>query len=209
MTREEWLNKALLEIIPIFEGKGISWPNTLKIRASCGFPSSNALSRRSRTIGQCHKTEWSGDKTNEIFISPVIDNPLEAIATLTHEMVHVLDDCKSGHKGAFRRTMKLVGLEGKPTHTHAGEELTVRLNTILEGLGAYPHHALNPVAREKKQTTRLLKAMCSGCGYIIRVTPIWADTGLPVCNTCKREFELKGEDVWKSGLSHFPMENIK
>lgn len=36
----------------------------------------------------------------------------------------------------------------------------------------------------KPQTTRLLKAACSSCGYTVRVTKRWADKGLPVCPLC-------------------------
>ncbi len=191
MTREEWLNRALIEITHVFVDRGIPWPDTLKVRVGCGFPLHNAVSKRSRTIGECHRTEASGDKSNEIFISPVIDNPLEALDALTHEMIHALDDCKSGHRGWFRQMMKLVGLEGKPTHTHAGEGLSVCLNTIADELGPYPHHALNPTTKDKKQTTRLLKATCDGCGYVIRVSRVWADIGLPICTICSIPFVLR------------------
>lgn len=44
---------------------------------------------------------------------------------------------------------------------------------------------VDAVAQEKKtQSTRLLKAACSSCGYTVRVTKRWADKGLPPCPTC-------------------------
>lgn len=61
-------------------------------------------------------------------------------------------------------------------------------------LGVYPHAHMNPAGR-KKQTTRLIKAVCltgpvnasfdmeiQGCGYTIRTTQKWIDArGAPLC----------------------------
>jgi hypothetical protein len=132
--------------------------------------------------------ESSGDRYNEIFISPVIHDPVEVLSVEVHEIIHALDNCKSGHKGYFKTAMKAVGLEGKATATHAGTELTARLNAIASKLGRYPHNTLNPATREKVQTTRLLKITCPGCGYTARVTRQWIETGLPVC-PCGQTFK--------------------
>jgi len=42
-----------------------------------------------------------------------------------------------------------------------------------------------------KQTTRLVKCVCPDCGYTIRVTRKWLDTGLPYC-ACQTRFVEAG-----------------
>ncbi len=182
ITREQWLNRAIEELRIIFIANGVQWNDGLKVRASCGFPCKRALARKNRSIGECHSTTSSKDQTNEIFISPVESDPIEALAITCHELIHALDNCKSGHKGYFVKTMKQIGLEGKPTHTKAGDTLLDRLRSISEGLGTYPHKELSPVVKDKPQGTRLVKAVCSCCGYVIRTTRKWIEeAGLPTC----------------------------
>ncbi len=191
MTREEWLNQALLELqAHVFVASGVAWREDVKIRVSCGWPSSKALSLKHRTIGTCHTREQSKDKVNEIFVSPYVDESLEVLATEAHEIIHALDNCKSHHKGFFLTTMKQIGLEGKPTATHAGTELITRLNGIIEKIGTYPHATLDPAIKDKKQSTRLVKAECPECGYVIRTTRKWIDeAGLPTC-PCGTRFRV-------------------
>lgn len=38
--------------------------------------------------------------------------------------------------------------------------------------------------------TRLLKAYCPKCGYLIRITRKWIAIGLPKCPTCDRRLTL-------------------
>ena len=193
MTREEWLNAALSELREhVFTANGVVWKPDLKIRVSCGWPPSKALSTKRRTIGFCHTREQSKDQTSEVFVSPFIDDSLEVLATEAHEIIHAIDNCKSHHKGFFLKTMKEIGLEGKPTATHASSDMIVRLNGIIGRIGTYPHSTLNPASRDKKQTTRMVKAECPECGYVIRTTRKWIDeAGLPVC-PCGARFVQNG-----------------
>ena len=49
--------------------------------------------------------------------------------------------------------------------------------------GDYPHGALNSLPDgTKKQSTRLVKVLCPGCGYTLRTTRKWLDErGAPIC----------------------------
>lgn len=53
----------------------------------------------------------------------------------------------------------------------------------------------------KVQSTRLLKACCTSCGYTVRVTKRWADKGLPVCPTCTT-YETLGHNEQVVVLRH-------
>ena len=177
MTREEWLNTLTAELKPLFAEQGYDIP---AVRIACGWPSKKALSRKSRSIGECWPIEASADKTTEIFISPCQSDAVEVGAVLVHELVHAAVGCKAGHKAPFKRCALAVGLEGKMTATVAGEALRERLNALTEKMGAYLHAVLDMSVR-KKQGTRMHKVECPECGYTVRITQQWIDQGLPTC----------------------------
>lgn len=188
-TREEWLNKATLQLAEIFTLNNLKVPKT---KVSCGWPIKGAVSTRQRTIGQCFTKACSSAGINEIFISPVLSSSTEVLATLTHELCHAVDNCVSAHKGGFVKMMKAVGLEGKPTSTHASPALVATFKRLIkDSLGEYPHQTLDVNKGHKKQTTRLLKAVCPTCGYTIRLTSKWADQGLPMCPNDAETFTLE------------------
>jgi hypothetical protein len=159
------------------------------MRFSCALPSKRALSRKNRTIGECWSHLCAADGANEIFISPLLNDPLVIAATMVHEIAHAVVGCEHGHKTPFKRAATALGLTGKATATVAGPELTVRLNELLATMPAYPHSEFDIKALQKnKQGTRLLKASCPACGYVVRLTAKWAAIGLPVC-LCGTEME--------------------
>ena len=184
-TREDWLSQALVELRPLFEGAGHSLPE--KIRVTCGFPANNARSAKKRAIGQHWSPKASDDQTHEILISPVVDDEVEVFAILIHELAHAATD-GDGHRGRFPKLVRSLGLEGPATSTVAGDRFKSQYKALIESLGPYPHAKLNVSAVMKKQSTRMLKAVC-GCGYTIRLTKIWADRGLPTC-VCGGDFQL-------------------
>lgn len=181
MNREQWLQNAVEKLKPIFRGHGYEIP---EIQVSVGWPSRNPLGRAKRVLGQCWSGEVSADKKPQLFISPLLDDPSEpqgVLATLLHEIIHAVVGCEAKHGPKFAKAAKKMGLEGKPTSTHAGEDLVIRMKQIAEELGAFPHSKIVPTEDKlKKQGTRMRKAVCD-CGYLIRLTQKWADVGLPGC----------------------------
>jgi hypothetical protein len=177
VTREAWLNQALEKLRPWFEDRaGVAIPQDARV--SVGFPGGGSARKR---IGECWARSQSKDKVNEIFISPVLSDPIRMLDVLVHEAVHAVDDCQSGHKEAFKRTALAVGLEGKMTATHAGDKLKAELERIIKILPPLTHGALD-LSTRKKQPTRLVKLECDGCGMIIRTTAKWIEqTGNPDC----------------------------
>lgn len=179
-TRESWLTEGMKLLTPLFSAVGKKVP--AKIRVSCGFPSTNALSNKKRRIGECWADEASLGKYFEIFITPIISDPVEVLDILSHELVHAVVGLKCGHKGDFAVVAKAIGLEGKMTSAGAGETLKAKLKQIAKQLGPYPHDQLSKMTtNRKKDTCRLLKAECPDCGYTVRITRKWIEIGLPVC----------------------------
>ena len=182
-TREQWLVAAVKRMAPLFKEAGVEVP---AVKVSVGWPGGRG--KKNSVIGQCWHPDASADGVAQVFISPVLDNPVRVLDVLAHELIHAVDRNASGHKGEFKRIALAIGLTGKMTATVAGEELTERLVKMSEGLGDYPHAALiNPgdggADGPKKQGTRMMKVECeSGNGYKVRMTRQWIDTyGTPKC----------------------------
>ena len=145
INRETWLTLAVGQIEPIFNEKGYFLS---KIRVSCAFPCG---ARRSSVVGQCWGTSFSTDGFNEIFITPIFDKTLDVLDTLTHELVHAVDNCEHRHGAEFKKIALSVGLEGKMIYASAGENLKRRLELIASicGIKIYDDFAHHPTAIRK------------------------------------------------------------
>lgn len=181
ITREQWLNKAVVLFKPIFRKAGFPLPE--KLRVSCGWPSSTRKARGKTTIGQCWAAEASGDKTTEMFISPLLDDVFKVLHTTAHELVHAAVGTKCGHRGQFIACAKAVGFLKPWTLTPESEELKKVLAELQKKLPAYPHSKLTPSKSGiKKQGTRMLKCECETCGYTVRISKKWiVKVGVPHC----------------------------
>lgn len=154
-NREAWFIAALpLLQEHVFAPAGLTIPSD--VRVSCSWPGGRSSKK---AIGQCWPRHSSNAKVNELFISPLIAEPVQALDILSHELVHAIDDCKNGHKAAFKKMALAIGLTGKMTHTVASPELVANLKKVIAVIGAYPHAALNFNDR-KKQTTRNIAVQC-------------------------------------------------
>ena len=184
-TRESWLNAAVIAISPWLADAGA--PVSVPVRVAIGFPSRGALATKRRRVGECWPISTSADSTAEVLITPFLDDPMEVIATLAHELGHAALGPNVGHKRPFKKLMGALGLEGPATATVAGPSFSARAASVLENLGHLPHAKLTiqDVRGEKKaDTCRQLKVACPACGYIARVSQKWlTDAGGPICPT--------------------------
>ena len=118
MTREEWLQKAItLVSAHKFKPNGYAVP---KLRVSVGLPYGRGSKK---AIGQHWHPKASDDKIGSIFISPTINDSIEVLATLVHEVVHGAVGNEAKHGPIFKKCALAVGLEGKMQATTASEEL--------------------------------------------------------------------------------------
>lgn len=179
MTREEWLTDAVEWLKPmIVQAGGNTF--TRPVRISVSFASRSPRKR----IGECWHCEASSDGSNQVFISPTMDDALQVLGVVAHELIHASDNGASKHSGYFVKVMKAIGLEGKPTATAPGDTFTRLVQPLLKQLGKYPHAALDfSLNATKKQTTRMLKIVCDNHDepYILRASRKTLDIGLPTC----------------------------
>jgi hypothetical protein len=181
-SREDWLNAATGALRPQFEAAGYPIPE--KVRVSCGFTSKGARSNR---IGECWPSQRSKDSTFEMFITPKLDDTKEVLAVLVHELSHAAVGLEAKHGPVFRKCVTRLHLTGKMKSTVPAETFDASiLAPVLTKLGGtqYPHAALTSGVSSAgpKQTTRMLKCVCSECGYTARTTAKWLEErGTPIC----------------------------
>ncbi len=173
--REAWLNQAVIYLIPLFQRIGLAVP---MVRVSVGFPSTGI---RSRHIGQCWSTSASEDGVNQIFIAPQESDPVKVLDTLTHELVHAVDDCKHGHGKEFKEIATAIGLKGPMRSASAGERLLQELEKIAHLLGSYPHKKLHVSYGSMKSEVKRPGAICSKCGYEVVMLKKHLQKGTPFC----------------------------
>jgi len=178
-TREAWLLQLTEKLRPAFEAAGFKLPE--KIRTSCGFPSKGALASKARRVGECWSDDKSEDHTFETFVSPLLSDVAEVAATQVHELCHAAVGVKCGHRKPFSTAAKAIGLEGKMASTTASADLAVKLRTLTDEIGPYPHAKLVHSSSPKKQSTRMLLVKCPKCGYQVRTTKKWIEVGVPTC----------------------------
>ena len=140
-TRESWLLAAIdcmaISLFPPF--KRPRW------RVTCGWPKGTRGGKHA--IGQCWPPTASADGTCEIFISPELDEPLEILHTLVHEMIHAIVGNECGHRGEFVKLCSKIGLVKPWTATTPGPELARTLAIYAWQLGPYPPRAFKRPAQ--------------------------------------------------------------
>ncbi len=167
-TREEWLQRFVELSRKHFKAAGHPLPK--RVRVSVGFPSKGI---RSSTIGECWASSETKDNVCEIFIRPSLQDDASRIAdVLTHELCHAVLGHEAGHGKSFKLLATSLGLTGKMTATTAGEAWHAWADPILKALGRFPATALagHLAGGKKKQTTRMIKLTCDGCGWACRTT---------------------------------------
>lgn len=160
---------------------------TPELRVSVGWPlgRKKAGGKGLHAIGQCFPSVASADGKFEIFISPELAEPTRVCDVLLHELVHAYVGLEAKHGKEFKLIAVGVGLAGKMTATTASPELKPKLIELCRALGDYPHGELHGGGGiTPKQGTRLLKAQCLKCGYLVRVTSKWLDMAYPTCPLC-------------------------
>lgn len=173
--REQWLNAGLDGFRARLRDAGYSLPAAVKV--SCGFAPGSRGTKK--VLGVCISPKASAAGHTEIFISPIISDPVQALGTLLHEAGHACVGVEAGHGQPFKAFCAALGLVGKATEAAPGEECTRWLrDEVLPLLGEYPHAAVDPSQR-KKQGTRMIKLVCPETGYTVRTTKKWLAHGVP------------------------------
>lgn len=178
-ARHAWIEGGVVALRGLFAEKSYTVP--AEVRVSIGWPKGSH--GKGRAIGQCWSIEASSDKHAEIFVSPELRDSVRILGVLAHELAHATVGTAAGHKAPFKRCAEAVGLMGPMTATEESVAFIAWAQKHIATAGKYPAGSLSLNTR-KKQSTRLLKCECEGCGYTVRITRKWLDTGgAPICPT--------------------------
>lgn len=203
-TREDWLVAAADVLLD-----GTVMPAALKvnpeskrptIRITTGFSKYSRGSAKAKVVASCFQRAASTDGVNEVFVNPEIDDPIDVLGNVVHELIHAVDDCASGHKrgGFFARTAIMAGLVGPATATKPGLELSLELTDLIEALGPFPHSRMQLDQVHRKQETRQLKVYCAaGCGFVARTSAKWIgrwEQANPTCPCCASTLTFNGNE---------------
>ena len=184
-NREAWLLKAVVAFDPLLSKAG--YPVKKPIYVSVGWPKGRR-GVKAGAIGQCWPGTMSKDGQGHIFISPSLADSTRVLDVLLHEVGHDIVGCNHGHRKPFADFCVAVGLLKPWTATTAGPELQVKLEKIVTKLGPYPHASLASISEGKKQTTRMRKYVCEGCGQIVRAA---SDDLEITCTPCGKPFTIE------------------
>jgi len=193
VNREEWLCEAAKTLSA--RRFGIAYHGIESYKFSVGFPN--------RKLRKGHRM-WDYATTDEgivhIYISPLVDNSVLALATVLHA-VFTVSNLGTGRRNRMwlERNLVDVGFEQPFTQVVPGEPLMERLGAITD-LPPYPNEAV-VLAQSRTQANRQLKVVCRGGGvatstehpyllprheaYIVRLSQKQLDRGAPLCGVCQ------------------------
>jgi len=213
-SREAWLTSLVDAMRPVFASLDVRCPCTPKrkdpapdcqycdgtgqmrtevpanVRVACSWPSKNARGASRIRIGECWHPRLSADGTYEMMISYAHQRPIDAAATLAHEVAHTVAGIAAQHNKHFGAVARAIGLDGKLTATHASPALIERLHDLIESkCGGYPGAPLGASVRfegpiagpdggdpddgpdssgPRTQTCRQVLIACTECGVKLR-----------------------------------------
>ena len=187
-NREDWLNAAVSELRPFFSSNGHTLP--AEIRVSCAYPT-NAKRSGFKVLGECIPNTNSADGHYEIFISPILADPIKVTEVLISQLCRTAKGALNINNlpyGRIAEAMHILpnGTASSPyKETTHGSAFDAMYTDIIDSLGVYPHAKVD-VSTHKTPGTRLLLAVCPTCQCKIRMTAKWAynahgDVELPTC----------------------------
>jgi len=190
MNREQWLTDLSTEVTPLFKGFALK-----PFRLTVGWPISRGRPGKRQVLGECHALESSTAGLNEIFITPLIADPIQVAGVVCHELAHVAAGVEAAHGRGFVKVCRHVGLtRGKPTSVMPGERLEESLKRIVGRLGKYPHEVMQLKTVEAKRQPTGVTLVCD-CGFRCSTSRKWvSEVGVPTCACgAKLEEQVKGE----------------
>ncbi len=78
-------------------------------------------------------------EANHIAISSVYFDATDVLETLTHELVHAIDNCAHGHYPKFVKIASKIGLVGNAKEHKPNDRLKSLFEEIRKEIGTYPH----------------------------------------------------------------------
>jgi len=194
MNRETYLNTMIDKAVPLFDKNGFMLSEIRdKLKVSCSFIK-GVRGSKNKTVGVHYNPVLSKNGFHEMMIEPSIDDSIEAVGILIHELTHAIQrhmfgDTVKAHGKEFKKIATAVGLTGKMTATVVSDDLKATIQTWIDEIGKYPHSSLN-LSERKKQSTRMIKLFCDN-GFIARASRTAIENyGVPYCACCNEPMQV-------------------
>jgi hypothetical protein len=180
--------------VPLFDKNGFMLSEIRdKLKVSCSFIK-GVRGSKNKTVGVHYNPVLSKNGFHEMMIEPSIDDSIEAVGILIHELTHAIQrhmfgDTVKAHGKEFKKIATAVGLTGKMTATVVSDDLKATIQTWIDEIGKYPHSSLN-LSERKKQSTRMIKLFCDN-GFIARASRTAIENyGVPYCACCNEPMQV-------------------
>ena len=134
MNRETYLNAMIDKAVPLFDKNGFMLSDIRdKLKVSCSFIK-GIRGSKNKAVGVHYNVKCSNAGYREMMIEPSIDNSMEAIGILLHELSHAIQrhmfgDAVKAHGKEFKKIATSIGLTGKMTATEIGDDLKATIQT--------------------------------------------------------------------------------
>ena len=176
-TSDEWLTEATDRVLraEIYRRAYITVP---PVRVSVGFGTRGLANG---TLAQTLPRAMSLDGVNEIYIRPTLHDPTEVLTVLTGELIRAAFDGKAPNGKRVEAALANMGIAmqriSNAVRLYATTQLEADLRALAESLGDYPRaNGLDITAATRvKQTTRMIRCECTGCGFLFRTAQSWVD----------------------------------
>lgn len=184
-TSDEWLTEATDRVLraEIYRRCAVHVP---PVRVSVGF-GTRGLSNGA--LAQTLPRGLALDGVNEVYIRPTLHDPTEVLTVLVGELIRASFDGKAPNGKRVEIALANMGISMLRGSAVRGgliptPELETDLRALAESLGDYPRaNGLDIAAAARaKQSTRMIRCECSGCGFLFRTSQSWIDkTGTLSC----------------------------
>jgi hypothetical protein len=180
-TREEWIELLIAHWTPHLLDMGIAPVNPGNTIRVAMAPLSSKL------LGVCHPSSASVCGTvNLVTVCTKQAAPIELAHTALHEHLHALDDCRSGHKGRWKRWADQIGIQSRGHER--GPIAQYLLTAAIDAVGLPAQHTPSVSAAPKPPSQ--IKLTCAGCRLSVWMARAAVQEGRKVvCSVCAVELQ--------------------
>jgi hypothetical protein len=135
-SRDMWLSRAVHQLRPMIERRGLELPEGVLVHAGT---TSASVKGAGAVLGECWQRAAVEEGVPSIVINGDVDESGTVLSTLVHELIHSADVTNCGHGSWFAAWASALGLVGAPSCTRAGAQLRRELERVARILGPYPN----------------------------------------------------------------------
>ncbi len=180
MNQQAWLHAAREVLRPLFPRDCHAAIDGTQVL--CSFASERGMAPVHPRQSQSWSRKSPDGHGHLALISPCLDNPVDVLCALAHELCHICSGDLVNHNARFRQFAERVGLRKPLTIPKPSDQLARCARTLVDKIGNYPHQALERDADSaSKRKPSHLHLACPRCDVAGWFTPHDLRFGRPFC----------------------------